>query len=157
MLGLMRVSAGLGTSKILASSDLLNFRADRRLVSRSRREPSLDRLVAALGGGPELTCGSVGVKIANVLFGAADAYVHAPRADGAVGTVAEGPKLWDACAPDAIVRAAGGRFTDLDGATIDYRTAPLSLSRGLVAAPPKLHARVVEAWGGLKTRRLGQL
>ena len=37
MLGLMRVSGGVGTSKILASSDFLNFRANRRLVPRSRR------------------------------------------------------------------------------------------------------------------------
>lgn len=37
MLGLMRVSGGVRTSKILASSDFLNFRADRRLVPPLRR------------------------------------------------------------------------------------------------------------------------
>ena len=35
MLGLMRVSGGVGTSKILASSDFLNFRADRAVSSRA--------------------------------------------------------------------------------------------------------------------------
>jgi len=47
MLGLMRVSGGVRTSKILASSDFLNFRADRRLVPRSRRGAQLRHAAAS--------------------------------------------------------------------------------------------------------------
>ena len=30
-------------------------------------------------------------------------------------------KKWDICAGDAILRALGGRLTDLDGREVDYR------------------------------------
>jgi 3'(2'), 5'-bisphosphate nucleotidase len=51
---------------------------------------------------------------------------------------------WDACAVDAIVTAAGGRFSDLSGAALDYRTANLVNSGGLLASNGKLHDAVVE-------------
>ena len=39
-----------------------------------------------------------------------DAYVHVTKI-----------KKWDICAGDAILRALGGRLTDLDGREVDYR------------------------------------
>jgi 3'(2'), 5'-bisphosphate nucleotidase len=78
--------------------------------------------------------GSAGLKGAAVADGSADAYV-APRYAG---------KRWDACAPDAIVSAAGAVFTDCDGQAIDYRSQDLANRRGLVAANPQLHGLLVE-------------
>ena len=40
---------------------------------------------------------------------------------------------WDACAPEAILRAAGGRFTDLLGDAIEYRGLQMPNARGLLA------------------------
>ena len=56
--------------------------------------------------------------------GALELYAHPSR-----GKV----KLWDACAPDAIVRAAGGVFTDAKGTPFDYR-GPVAQGEGTLAA-----------------------
>jgi len=104
--------------------------AEARLVaSRSRRSPELE---AFLGRNPprELQIlGSAGLKGAAVARGQADLYLQF----GGAGS------LWDACAPDAIVRAAGGLYTHLRGAPVDYR-GPLDIEDGVVVAAPDLHA-----------------
>jgi 3'(2'), 5'-bisphosphate nucleotidase len=51
-------------------------------------------------------------------------------------------KLWDACAPDAIVRAAGGLFTDAKGASFAYRGA-VAQGQGTLAANAQLHAEAL--------------
>ena len=43
-----------------------------------------------------------------------DAYVHVTKI-----------KKWDICAGDAILRALGGKLTDLDGKEVDYRDVKL--------------------------------
>ncbi|CAF0795271.1 unnamed protein product [Didymodactylos carnosus] len=54
--------------------------------------------------------GGCGCKVLLVLDGKAHAYIHASK----------GCSLWDTCAPDAILRAAGGRLTDVFGKDISY-------------------------------------
>lgn len=54
--------------------------------------------------------GGSGYKALLVLLGEADAYVYASK----------GTKRWDTCAPEAILRAAGGNFTDVFGKSIQY-------------------------------------
>lgn len=103
------------------------------VVSRSHRSERTRRLLDLLGVSRTVPCGSVGVKAARVVEGAADLYVHPST----------GAKLWDACAPDAILRAAGGELGDLSGAPIDYR-GELMVSRGLLATNPALFAKVLE-------------
>ena len=61
-----------------------------------------------------------------------------------------GVKLWDTCGPEAILRAAGGRFTDLDGAPIDYARGSLRLENGLVATNEALFRGVIEAIAALR-------
>lgn len=123
------------------------FRRDRAgapftlAVTRSRREASVDRLLGALGGAVEHRCGSVGLKVALLVAGEVDAYVHVPSALHPT----HGPKLWDSCAPEAIARASGLVFSDLDGRAIDYRSAPLTHARGLLAADTATHSKLVRA------------
>lgn len=105
------------------------------MVSRSRRPPLIEALTAKLGIARVIPCGSVGVKVARLTTGEADLYVH----DGG------GAKRWDTCAPDAILTAAGGRFTDLDGRAVDYASADLVLQRGMLASNGHLHAPVMDA------------
>jgi len=106
----------------------------RAVVSRSHPSPRTQALLAHIGVTETIPCGSVGVKAARVMEGIADLYVHPSR----------GAKLWDACAPEAILRGAGGIMTTLDGQPIDYR-AQLGIDGGLLATSNELLPRVLEA------------
>lgn len=110
----------------------------RALVSRSHTSQRTARLLDALGIQERLRCGSVGVKATRILEGQAELYVHP----------SSGCKLWDACAPDALLQGAGGVLTDLHGAAIDYR-GDLAIDSGLIACHRSLHARVVAAGSAL--------
>jgi 3'(2'), 5'-bisphosphate nucleotidase len=86
-----------------------------------------------LGARSVTALGSAGLKGAEVAGGRAEIYVGTGHAG----------KRWDACAVDALVTAAGGRFTDLFGDAMDYRAASLVNDRGLVATNGVLHDRVI--------------
>lgn len=105
------------------------------MASRSHRPPLIAPLVERLGVARVIACGSVGVKVARVMTGEADIYVH----DGL------GPKHWDTCGPEAILRAAGGRFTNLDGEAMRYDTGSIRTENGMIATNNALFATVVEA------------
>ena len=109
--------------------------AARLMVSRSHRPRIANGVKERLGLTREIPCGSVGVKVARVATGDADLYVHGGG----------GAKRWDTCAPEAILLAAGGRFTDLDGELIDYRSAELTVRTGILASNGLLHGPVLEA------------
>lgn len=111
-----------------------------RLVSsRSHREPVLDRMRTELGIFEELPSGSVGLKVGLIVDDLADLYVH-PSGYA---------RLWDTCAPEAILVAAGGRMTDCLGAPIRYDAADARCATGIVASNGLVHDEVV-AW--TKTR-----
>ena len=98
--------------------------ADLRLVvSRSHRSASTDELVEMLGIQHETQSGSVGLKVGLIAQREADLYVH----------LSEHSYAWDACAPDAILRSAGGSFTDLGGEPFVYGGESLQNSRGILA------------------------
>jgi 3'(2'), 5'-bisphosphate nucleotidase len=93
------------------------------VVSRSHRPAQTGELVARLGITRERPSGSVGVKVGLIAQREADLYVH----------LSGRSSKWDACAPDAILRASGGRFSDLFGDDIDYRAPGVLNARGLLA------------------------
>lgn len=124
-----------GARRPLAVSQVRDPRQATIVVSRSHRPPIVDAIIPALGISRVVPCGSVGVKISRLVLERADLYVH--------GNV--GAKRWDTCAPEAILVAAGGHFSDLAGAPIDYASADLRLSTGLVATNGALHEAVLEA------------
>jgi 3'-phosphoadenosine 5'-phosphosulfate (PAPS) 3'-phosphatase len=120
--------------------------AELRLVSSlSHASPKTLEVMEALGIPPErnLRLGSVGVKVGAIARGEADLYVH-PRS---------GTKLWDTCAPWAVLRAVGGAVTDLWGRPLVYDPRRLGHDSGLVASHGPHHAEIlaairpcVEAW-----------
>ncbi len=124
-----------GARRPLAVSAVRDPREATLFVSRSHRPPLVDALIERLGFPRVVPSGSVGVKVARLVLGQGDVYVH----DGG------GAKRWDTCAPEAVLRAAGGRFTDLDGAAIDYGGTDLVLRRGIVATNGVLHEAVLSA------------
>ena len=105
------------------------------LVSRSHMSPAADRLCNALQSAGRIPCGSVGVKIARIVRQQADIYVNPPKRGGS--------KLWDACAPDAVLTAAGGTVSDFSGKPINYTSTDLDLSKGYVATNGMIHNEVL--------------
>ena len=97
--------------------------------SRSHRGEAVERVLAILGVGQVVALGSAGLKSAAVAAGEAEGYL-APLYAG---------KRWDACAADALITAAGGRFTDAFGLPFDYRGQSLANDRGLLATNGKIH------------------
>ncbi|MCC6554827.1 MAG: 3'(2'),5'-bisphosphate nucleotidase CysQ [Polyangiaceae bacterium] len=124
-----------GARRPLRTSSVTDPSLATAVVSRSHRPRAVQPMLDRLGVTRVVPCGSVGVKVARVVTGAADLYVHS----------GPGAKLWDSCAPEAILEAAGGRFTDLAGDPITYARADLGLSNGLIATNGPLHANVVAA------------
>jgi 3'(2'), 5'-bisphosphate nucleotidase len=128
-----------GARRPLRVSSLRDPREATMVVSRSHRPPHfIATMRDLLGIERAVPCGSVGVKVARVASAVADLYVHA----------GVGAKHWDSCAPEAILVAAGGRFTDFDGAPIDYTSADLVLRKGLIASNEALYAAVQGAVAG---------
>jgi 3'(2'), 5'-bisphosphate nucleotidase len=114
----------LVTSTVAAASDA------RLVASASHRSSDIDRVKETLGIDNEQNVGSVGVKLCLIAMGQRDLYVN-PAAK---------TKVWDTCAPEAILVGAGGRLSDLFGAPVDY--AELRQPRGLVASNGRVHDEV---------------
>jgi 3'(2'),5'-bisphosphate nucleotidase len=64
--------------------------------------------------------------------------------DGVV-TVTGGEKEWDTCAPEIIVREAGGVVTDGDGQALRYNQPRVDRPRGIVASNGHCHAALLTA------------
>ncbi len=104
------------------------------LMSRSHGVVGLEELAARLGFRKITRCGSAGVKATRIAAGEADVYAQPGRAGA----------LWDACAPEALVLAAGGGVTDARGTVIDYAARELPNHHGFVATNGLLHAAVLD-------------
>ena len=105
----------------------------RLAVSRTHRSPKMDAVVRAFKFKEEVARGSVGIKIGLIVEQQCDLYIHlSPRT-----------KQWDTCAPEAILREAGGRLTDLWGKPYRYNTEDVQNRNGLVATNGAAHRRVV--------------
>jgi 3'(2'), 5'-bisphosphate nucleotidase len=115
-------------------SDTADLAEARVVVSRSHRSERLEAVLGALAPKQILPLGSAGLKGVRVATGGADLYVQPGRAG----------KRWDACAPEAIVLAAGGRFTDALGEPIDYAGGGLENSTGVLVSNARLYGRALE-------------
>jgi 3'(2'), 5'-bisphosphate nucleotidase len=80
----------------------------RIVVSRSR-PPAFVEQVAELAGAELVPLGSAGAKVAAVICGDVDAYVHAG-----------GQYEWDSAAPVAVARARGLHASRIDGSELSY-------------------------------------
>jgi 3'(2'), 5'-bisphosphate nucleotidase len=104
------------------------------VVSRSHRPSSIEQIMRELGATDEMPSGSVGVKVGLIAERQADLYVH----------VSDKSSLWDACGPEAILKAAGGRFVHVDGTAITYRCAEMQNRKGILAVNSASYERVLE-------------
>jgi 3'(2'), 5'-bisphosphate nucleotidase len=92
------------------------------VVSRSHRSRKTDAIRRSLGISRVIECGSVGLKCGLLAEGVADVYLH-PGGKS---------QRWDSCAPEAVLRAAGGILTDLAGEPYRYDGDELGNVRGLL-------------------------
>jgi 3'(2'), 5'-bisphosphate nucleotidase len=127
----------------LRVSDVRDAAHIRLVASASHRTPEIDAVKSALGIDDEMNIGSVGLKLALISLAERDLYVNpSPKS-----------KAWDTCAPEAILRAAGGVITDTHGDALRYDLADLRRSTGLVASNGHVHAEVLARLAHLFPRR----
>ncbi|HEX8650754.1 MAG TPA: 3'(2'),5'-bisphosphate nucleotidase CysQ [Pyrinomonadaceae bacterium] len=106
----------------------------RMAESRSHRSPRMDRVVSALGISQEVQRNSVGVKVGLLVERQCDLYIH----------LSSHTKQWDTCAPEAILREAGGQFTDLFGQSLRYNSPDVENRNGIVATNGAAHDHIIE-------------
>lgn len=102
--------------------------APRIVVSRTR-PPAIALQVRDRLDGTLVAMGSAGAKVAAVVQGLADVYVHAG-----------GQYEWDSAAPVAVARAAGLHTSRIDGSALQYNRADPLLPDLLVCRPEHLAA-----------------
>lgn len=113
----------------------------RRRVITSRSRPGDDaRVVAAALDAELVTLGSVGAKVAQVIRGAADAYVHSG-----------GQSEWDSAAPVAVALACGLHASRLDGRPLRYNRPDVELPDLLICRPEIAGAALAAAAAHLGT------
>ncbi len=95
----------------------------RVIASIAHRDQALEDAIAALAPAETFSVGSVGYKVGKIVADEADLYLATTLH----------LKLWDTCAPEAILRAAGGRCVDLDGEPVSYAGPHLNHPRGFLA------------------------
>jgi fructose-1,6-bisphosphatase/inositol monophosphatase family enzyme/glutathione synthase/RimK-type ligase-like ATP-grasp enzyme len=120
-----------------AATDRADLQGARLRVSRKEWRRGLEGRIAA-GGLPATPMASMAYKLARVAAGLDDgAFSLAPR------------KEWGTCAGVALVSAAGGQATLLDGSEIGFNRVELRQPLGLVAAGARLHGPLRAALGRL--------
>ena len=106
----------------------------RLVASKTHRTQRIDKIKKALQIEDEINVGSVGLKIGLVTEAQRDLYVYTGGRT----------KIWDTCGPEAVLPAAGGKMTDVDGNPLVYDREDLYNRRGIVASNGPLHPFVIE-------------
>lgn len=119
----------------LRPSGRRDFTEARVVVSRHGAGRAVQHLCARLGMRHLLPVGSVGLKVGHLACGDAEIYVCA----------SDQVHEWDTCGPEAILRAAGGRMTDLFGAPLRYNKEVTHTPRGMLATNGPMHAPLIAA------------
>jgi 3'(2'), 5'-bisphosphate nucleotidase len=99
-------------------------------ISVSHPSEVVEFIVRELGGEP-VRKGSVGLKVGLIVDDVADAYVTASRRI----------KAWDTCGPAAVLLAAGGVVTNLDGTPLRYG-GPAAHTNGVCMWTPAAHGKL---------------
>lgn len=115
-------------------TDRSHYWPPRMVGSRSHPDEMTLRIRDALGVVDVAPSGSVGVKCALIAEGKRDLYVHpVPHL-----------KEWDTCAPEVLLREAGGTVSDCTGAPLCYNKPDPRQPDGILACAPGLALRVGE-------------
>jgi len=121
----LRVSATARPEEVRVGVSRLNLGAELR---HALAASGLDRRAVSLGAS---------VKLMAVARGALDAVVSFTTAE----------REWDTCAPEVIVREAGGSYTDLDGGALTYNQPDTTRPRGTLVSNGACHAGLLALLG----------
>jgi 3'(2'), 5'-bisphosphate nucleotidase len=115
----------------------------RLVTSRSHSDATVDAISAALPIRERRPSGSVGIKCALIAENQCDVYAHPVPYMGE----------WDTCAPEVVLREAGGSVTDCTGAALRYNKPDPHQPLGILACAPGVLEQVLPVVSGL----LGQV
>ncbi len=136
------LAGGAGSQvRVSQRADAADFVAaqsyERAHASKSRMARARD--YAGLGAAQVVELDSM-EKYALVACGDADVYLRLPRRGSGYTH-----KIWDHAAGAALVMAAGGMVTDLDGSPLDFSRGDTLPNAGMVVSNGRHHARLVDA------------
>jgi len=117
----------------IESSSVSRLNESRFVVSRSHLD---DRTAEFLNenDASKVLMGSAGLKIGTIAEGKAEAYITTNTYQ------------WDSCAPQAILEAAGGQVTNLNGKELEYNRKEVKNTNGVVASNSEIHRKIVNGW-----------
>tara|TARA_B100002052_G_scaffold297655_1_gene328879 strand:- start:480 stop:1376 length:897 start_codon:yes stop_codon:yes gene_type:complete len=84
------------------------------VTSKNHRNKKLKHLIEKIDFKKTILMGSVGCKVSSILRGESDIYIALSLPGKS------SPKDWDFAAPEAILNAAGGMITNIDGSALVY-------------------------------------
>ena len=102
-------------------------------VSRTNAAQGLKTLLAETGLGVRSVSMGASVKLMALAEGSLDAVINLDGSE----------QEWDTCAPEVVLREAGGRFTDIDGRGFAYNQRDVSHRRGSIASNGSCHAALL--------------
>ncbi|MCC5875340.1 MAG: 3'(2'),5'-bisphosphate nucleotidase CysQ [Candidatus Sumerlaeia bacterium] len=144
-LGAFEENLETGERVPLEVSQIDSLGPSRMVITKSNLGEKTKAIVAQLSPGTVYQMGSLGLKMCEVARGSADYYINpSPR----------NCKEWDVCAPDAILREAGGAVTDLHGRDISYNNEDHVLRNGLVTSNQIIHPDILETMEEFKNRTM---
>ncbi|HEY8461088.1 MAG TPA: 3'(2'),5'-bisphosphate nucleotidase CysQ [Blastocatellia bacterium] len=103
-------------------------------MSRSHPSRKVKVIGEKLGVSKYIRHGSVGLKFGLIAEGRAHLYINTTSATS----------QWDTCAPEAILREAGGLVTDCNGGALVYNQPEVRNLRGIVASNGMIHDLALE-------------
>jgi 3'(2'), 5'-bisphosphate nucleotidase len=114
-------------------------------MSRSHHSPKVDLINERLGIRNHVRSGSVGLKVGLIAEGHAHLYLH----------LGAKTNHWDTCAPEAILREAGGVMTDTRGEQLRYNTAQVRNLHGVVASNGTIHDQALKVAAAVMAETAG--
>ena len=116
---------GYKEKKLLTQNKSLNEMT--LVTSKNHSNQFLNNLIDKIQFKKKIVMGSIGCKIASLIRGESDIYISV-SIDGK-----SFPKDWDFAAPEAILKTAGGRITNLENEELIYNKANFNQSGVIVA------------------------
>ena len=101
----------------------------------SRNQSGAAAMAEGLGVARSVVMGGMGMKVLNLALGVGDIYLSPLNL----------AKEWDTCAPEAVLRAAGGIMTDGRGYPLRYNKEDCGTPHGWVATNGLLHQTCLDA------------
>ncbi|MGV3525314.1 MAG: 3'(2'),5'-bisphosphate nucleotidase CysQ family protein [Candidatus Sericytochromatia bacterium] len=113
-------------------------------ASRSHYTPELQQLYRQLGFRNVVQSGSLGLKCAMIAKQDSEIYFN----------LSNMTSCWDTCAPEVILKEAGGRITNLSGTRLTYTFSHVKNRNGVIATNGPIHNYLVDEIQALLAQRV---